>query len=181
MKMLARVTMWVALAAAQTSTVTVAEASEAVSGSDREQLVILLRHAEKALDQGKDPGLTGVGEARAQSLRGVLEHANVAAIITTEWQRTRATAAPIAAALNITPVIVDTSASAADRHAGQVATAVRAQTADVVLVVGHSNTVPAIIEALGGPAVAAIGDDDYDNLFLLWRRRGEVRLIQARY
>ncbi len=181
MKLLARLAMWVALAAAQTSTLAAAEVGAVMSASNAEQLVILVRHAEKALDQGRDPGLTSVGEARAQSLRHVLAHANVAGIITTEWQRTRATATPIAAALQLTPIVVDTDAGPADGHADQVAAAVRKHKADVVLVVGHSNTVPAIIEALGGPAVAAIGDADYGNLYLLWRRPGQVRLIQARY
>ncbi|MDZ4812975.1 MAG: phosphoglycerate mutase family protein [Pseudomonadota bacterium] len=181
MKMLARVAMWVALAAAQTASLAAAEVGAAISGSNAEQLVILVRHAEKALDQGKDPGLTSVGEARAQSLRHVLEHANVAVIITTEWQRTRATATPLAESLKLTPIVVDSSAGPADGHADRVAAAVRKHQADVVLVVGHSNTVPAIIKALGGPAVAAIGDADYGNLYLLWRRPGQVRLIQARY
>ena len=181
MKILARVTMWIGLAAAQISTGAAAEAGAVASGSDREQLVILVRHAEKAMDQGQDPGLTSVGDVRAQSLRRVLEHANVATIVTTEWQRTRATAAPIAAELNITPIVVDSNAGQADGHADQVATVVRKHRDEVVLIVGHSNTVPAIIEALGGPAVAAIGDADYGNLYLLWRRPGQVRLIQARY
>ena len=37
----------------------------------------------------------------------------------------------------------------------------------VVLVVGHSNTVPAIVKALGGPALPDICDASYATLYLL--------------
>lgn len=147
----------------------------------RQQLVILVRHAEKVLDQSKDPALTDAGLARANTLASVLRHAGVAAIITTEWQRTRATAAPLAKLSGITPIVVSTAASSTPPHAEQVAAAVRAQAADVVLVVGHSNTVPAIIKALGGPAIAEIGDTEYDNLYTLWVRTGQARLIESKY
>jgi len=42
---------------------------------------------------------------------------------------------------------------------------IREHAEDTVFVVGHSNTVPAIIKALGGPDVT-IGDNEYDNLFI---------------
>ena len=152
--------------------------------ADHDQLVILVRHAEKALDQGSDPALTARGEARAQSLAALLKPAGVGAIITTEWQRTRATAAPLAAALGVTPVVVSTSSAdkgGADAHPRAVADAVRAQSADIVLVVGHSNTLPAIIAALGGPAIADLGDDEYGNFYTLWRHQGKATLVQSRY
>jgi broad specificity phosphatase PhoE len=148
---------------------------------DHDQLVILVRHAEKALDQGSDPGLTEAGQARARHLGTLLGDAAVGAIITTEWQRTRLTAAPLAAARGIEPVVVATAAGEARQHPQRVADTVRAQPADVVVVVGHSNTVPEIVRALGGPATGEISDADYGNLFLLWRRDGKVSLVKARY
>jgi broad specificity phosphatase PhoE len=53
-----------------------------------------------------------------------------------------------------------------------------------VLVVGHSNTVPDIIEAAGGPALPDIDDGEFDNLFVLTvcrcdRRR--VTLLNLQY
>jgi broad specificity phosphatase PhoE len=153
----------------------------AKSKAEHEQLVILVRHAEKALDQGEDPPLTETGEARARALQAALVHMQVGAIVTTQWRRTRATAAPLAKALNIEPMVIDTSSSDTNAHVRAVADSVRAQSPKVVLVVGHSNTVPAIITALGGPEVAALGDNDYDNLYLLWRTSGRVRFLHARY
>jgi len=51
----------------------------------------------------------------------------------------------------------------------------------IMRVVGHRNTVPAIIAGLGGPAVAAITDDDYSQLYLLWLGAGPPRLLTAKY
>ena len=36
-----------------------------------------------------------------------------------------------------------------------------------VLVVGHSNSVPDIVKALGGTAAITIADDEFDNLFIV--------------
>jgi phosphohistidine phosphatase SixA len=149
--------------------------------TDHDQLVILVRHAEKILDQGDDPGLTEAGQARAHSLIATLREAGVGAIITTEWQRTRLTAAPLADVLGITAIVVATAGADGVGHPQQVAAMVRSQKADVVLVVGHSNTLPQIIQALGGPATGDIADGDYGNLFLLWRRDGKVGLVKSRY
>ena len=56
---------------------------------------------------------------------------------------------------------------ARDAHASAVADAVRAHAGRTVLVVGHSNTIPAIIAALGGPKLPDICDTQYSNLFVL--------------
>jgi phosphohistidine phosphatase SixA len=149
--------------------------------ADHDQLVILVRHAEKALDQGNDPGLTEAGQARAQALIATLREAGVGAIITTEWQRTRLTAAPLADALDITAMVVATAGADGAEHPQKVAAMVRSQRAEVVLVVGHSNTLPQIIQALGGPATGDIADGDYGNLFLLWRRDGKTSVVKSRY
>ena len=105
-------------------------------------LVILVRHAE-----------------RAAALAGL----RVNAIVTTPLRRARDTAAPLAKALGLTPQIVEARGAA---HAPAVADVVRAQTG-VVLVVGHSNTVPAVIAALGGPKLADLCETSFHHAFLL--------------
>jgi len=51
-----------------------------------------------------------------------------------------------------------------------------------VLVVGHSNTIPAIVAELGGPRVADLCEHEHGWLFtLVIRARGEVALLRARY
>ena len=128
--------------------------------------VYLVRHAEKGAQPAADPPLTAAGEARALALAGVLADAGVRSIITTHLLRTRDTGRPLAERLGITPQLLRVAGPAAD-HARAVADAVRAMPAGAVLVVGHSNTVPLIIAALGGPKLPDICDAAYANLFVL--------------
>ena len=127
--------------------------------------VILVRHAEKAAEPAADPPLTADGAARAVALVALVRDAGVSAIISTRFQRTLQTAAPAAAALRVPVEIVE---ARAPNHARMVADSLlvrhRGQT---VLVVGHSNTVPAIVAALGAPQPAEICDPDYDNVYVV--------------
>ena len=68
-------------------------------------------------------------------------------------------------------------------HVDAVAAAVRARPAgDVVLVVGHSNTIAAIVAALGGPKLPDLCDPQYSMLFILeFPATGPPRFIRARY
>jgi len=133
-----------------------------------QKMVILTRHAERAdglttmmtaSGAPADPPLSAAGTARAEKLAAMLADANITAIFTTEFRRTKDTAAPLAAKLKLTPEAVPAAQTAA------VIGKIKAHPNDTVFVVGHSNTVAAIIKALGGPDVA-IGDNEYDNLFL---------------
>src|SRR5262245_7146592 len=126
--------------------------------------VILVRHAEKAATPAVDPPLTAAGEARARELWDALKDARVGAIITTQLVRTRATAQPTATATGVTPEVVNAGGA---NHPQEVAAVVRKHVGQTVLVVGHSNTVPSIIEALGAKKPPAICDGEYDNLYIL--------------
>ena len=46
-----------------------------------------------------------------------------------------------------------------------------------VLYAGHSNTVPALIQALGVPGAFTIGESDYDDLFLVSLLPGSLPTI----
>jgi broad specificity phosphatase PhoE len=141
--------------------------------------VVLVRHAEKAAAPPGDPGLTEEGKQRALALADALQAAGIRRIVTSDYARTRETAAPLATQLNIEPVAV-ANAGDIDAHVREVVRAVHAGPGPV-LVVGHSNTVPAIILALGGPPVPPIDDDHYDRLYVLSERDGTPLLVQARY
>jgi broad specificity phosphatase PhoE len=100
--------------------------------------IILVRHAEKAATPASDPGLTPVGLQRAADLAAALGDAHVNAIVTTQLERAKATAKPLADAAKIVPTIVPTS-SDLTAHVNAVVAAVAAgKPGDVVLVVGHS-------------------------------------------
>jgi phosphohistidine phosphatase SixA len=125
---------------------------------------LIVRHAERAETPAEDPGLTAAGQARASALVDVARKANVTAVITTQLLRTRSTAEPTARALRITPEILNTGDP---QHAQNVASAVRTHAGHTVLIVGHSNTIPAIIEALGVKDSAAICEMEYDKIFVV--------------
>jgi broad specificity phosphatase PhoE len=140
-------------------------------------LVIFVRHAERAAQPAADPGLTPEGEQRAQALAQALAGLRVNAIVTTPLRRARDTAAPLAKALGVQPLVVEARGAA---HVPAVVEAVRAQTG-VVLVVGHSNTVPAILAALGGPKLADLCETSFHHAFLLQPGTEPPRWAQFSY
>lgn len=143
-------------------------------------VVLVVRHAERAPGSG-DPPLSDVGQARAADLADIGKLTGISAIVTTQLQRTRQTAAPLADALKITPVVVPTQQDLA-KHAAEVAAAVRQQAGKTILVVGHSNTVPGIVAALGGPKIADLCEPEYDSLItLILDAGGSVRMVRTRF
>lgn len=143
-------------------------------------VVLVVRHAERAPGAG-DPPISDAGRARATALAEIGKLTGVSAIVTTQLQRTRQTAAPLAEALKITPVVVPAQADVA-KHAAEVAAAVRQQAGKTVLVVGHSNTVPAIVAALGGPKLPDLCETEYDSLVtLILDAGGSVRIVRTRF
>jgi phosphohistidine phosphatase SixA len=107
----------------------------------------------------------------------MLRDAGVTQIFTSELRRTIATAAPLAAARHLTPQ----SVPAAD--AGTLAARITAAgPRDRILVVGHSNTVPALLGALHVDASITIADEDYDNLFIVVpQKEGRPVLLRLKY
>lgn len=143
-------------------------------------VVLLVRHAEKAREPAQDPPLTKAGAERARALVSVARDAGVTAIITTQYERTRRTAAPTATALHLTPEVVPAGSVA--QHAKAVADRVLAHVGGTILVVGHSNTIPAIVGALGAPQPRDLCDSEYDQLFVVvLGDTGAPRLIRSRY
>lgn len=151
----------------------------AVAGA--QQIVFLVRHAERAdmaapgqaaMQAQADPLLSAAGEARAARLAAMLGDAGISAVFATEYRRTRDTAQPLAGRLGLT---VETVAA---RDTEALVGRLRSDYADrIVLLVGHSNTVPAVIRALGGPELT-IADDEYDNLFVVVPATGTVTRIR---
>lgn len=102
-----------------------------------------MRHAEKDLTAKKDPPLTPAGEARAKALAEHLAEIEVLTVHSTDTLRTRSTGAPTARAKQLQLQIYD---------GGKPAEMLQALKGEpgVHLVVGHSNTVPSLVEAVGG-------------------------------
>jgi broad specificity phosphatase PhoE len=123
--------------------------------------VFLVRHADKAgpnIDDLHDP----LGTDRAEKLVHVLGSAEITAIYHSDTVRSQKTGAPLAGHLQMTPVEYPALSTQ------QLAAEIRANHAgERVLVVGHSNTVPDIIDELGGVRLADIPDSVYDNLYVI--------------
>lgn len=137
--------------------------------------VILVRHAEKG--PGQNPPLTEIGHKRAGALAHALSSAGVDAIFVSDALRTQQTADSAAALLGLTPEII--SANSVDELANRIKSDHRGE---VVLVVGHSNTVPQVIEKLGISSPPAIPDTEYDNMFILHRPKyGPRKLTHLKY
>ena len=148
----------------------------ASSAGAQPRLIFLVRHAERAATSGRvppDTGLSAEGKTRADHLGQQLKDAGIAAIFTTEYKRTQQTAAPLAHSLGIQPEIV----SAGDLRS--LIAKIKNATGNV-LVVGHSNTLPQIVNALGVHVRVTISEGDYDNLFIVVPDQ-RVRLIQLHY
>ena len=128
-------------------------------------LVVLVRHAEKAAEPAADPDLSPAGQERAKALLDALQHVQPSSIIVSATRRTGQTAAPLASKFKAPTYIVSLAGGTAT-HVNAVADAVR-KLRGVVVVVGHSNTVPAIVKALGGPALPDLCDSSYATMFLL--------------
>jgi len=133
----------------------------ATSPAAGQEAVIVVRHAEK-LDDSDDPPLSGDGYRRAARLAGLLDDAGIDAIYGTERQRTIQTAQPLADRLGLEIGVVPRAGT------DDLERRLRTQHADdVVLVVGHSDTVPGILSALGVRESVTIADADYDNVFVV--------------
>ena len=144
------------------------------------QSVILVRHAERAdmaaggsPSMAADPALSAEGRSRADRLAAMLQQADIRAIFVTQYRRTQQTAAPLAAALGITPTVIQ-----ADDEAALLAQIRAAQ--GHVLVVGHSNTVPSVTAALSSTPAVPIADGDFGNLWIV-ATTGSPRVLRLRY
>jgi 2,3-bisphosphoglycerate-dependent phosphoglycerate mutase len=139
--------------------------------------IIVVRHAEKSSEPGDDPNLSSVGKKRAKRLAQMLGSSDISAIYTSQFKRTRDTAQPLAASLDITPTQLDVF---------DISTLVNRittnNTGQKVLVVGHSNTVPDIIRALGGENPPLIDENEYDNFFVVTvYKTGKATLLRLKY
>jgi broad specificity phosphatase PhoE len=141
-------------------------------------VVYAVRHAERLrVDGEEDPPLSPAGERRAADLCRALGSVRLAAVYVSPYRRSRATVAPAARVRGLEPIPYDPveAGALASRllgdHAGQ-----------SVLVCAHSNTIPDLLERLGALGPAAVGEDDYDDLFVVTISPGDpARLVHLHY
>jgi phosphohistidine phosphatase SixA len=138
-----------------------------------QEVIYVVRHAERTggAQPTAESALTDAGHARAGALARHLDQAGITAIYVSETVRARDTAAPLAERLGLAPR--EASARAVEELIARVR---REEPAGRVLIVGHSNTLPLILRALGHLDPVVIGDDDYDDLFIVVPAAGPLVL-----
>ncbi|MBW3535594.1 MAG: histidine phosphatase family protein [Gemmatimonadetes bacterium] len=125
-------------------------------------VIVLVRHAEKAEAAADDPPLTAEGNDRARLLASLVADLGLDRVLSTDYVRTRETAAPAATRAGLDLETYDPSRLEA------LADALRAAAGRRVLVVGHSNTTPELVGLLGGKPGPPIDEAaEYDRLYVL--------------
>jgi len=127
--------------------------------------IYVVRHLNTPEGQ-PDPDLLPEGRAAAIALADMMETDRFqsarrpVAIYVSDYKRTRQTAAPVAARFALNLTIYN------PRDTPALIARVRAEPGPV-LIVGHSNTVPDIVAALGGARPAALTHPDFGDLWIV--------------
>ncbi|MHC4261147.1 MAG: SixA phosphatase family protein [Planctomycetota bacterium] len=148
--------------------------------------VVCVRHAEKASDGGSDPDLTDAGRERAERLGRMLSAAKVTHLFSSPYARTRQTLRPLAEMTELEPVEYDPADTVGLRER-----LLELTPGSTAVVSGHSNTVPALVAALGGEVDDTrpsqwgeiLDHDAHDRAFLLVLdpERGLLDQVELRY
>lgn len=142
----------------------------AFPASAQETPIYVTRHYDTPAGQ-PDPDLTAQGKTRADQLAAWFYGRTLKAIYISDFKRTRQTAAPLAAAVGVTPETYDPRDTAA--------IVARAKAAGgPVLIVGHSYTVPDIVEQLGGKRPDPLKHEDFGDLWTIDGGRTEHTKIE---
>lgn len=124
---------------------------------------ILVRHAEKDLTQStNDPDLSTEGKIRADRLVEMLKKTDVQAIYSTPYKRTQQTVGPLAAGKSL-PV-----KSYQANKMDEIDSILKEYAGGTIVMAGHSNTVPQVINyLLGEEKYKVMEDGDYGNIILV--------------
>lgn len=128
--------------------------------SQNEAVIFLLRHAERGPDAGDAALLNPAGEQRARCLAQTLRDSQITKIYATDVKRTQQTAQPLAQELHLQLTIVPKS------NTDELLRDLRAGSKERVLVVGHADTLPKIIQRLGAGTLSS-NEMDYDRMMIV--------------
>lgn len=133
-----------------------------------QQTVFLIRHAEKVITTDKDPVLSEIGMTRAHALIELFNNAKPNSIFTTQYQRTQLTAKPLSEAIAVPITVLEINAENTAQYPSLLMNQICIlPKGSNVLVVGHSNSLPAIVEAWTSEPVKAIADNEYNRIFMV--------------
>ncbi len=145
-----------------------------------QRAVYLVRHAEKDGD-----ALTPTGKSQAIRLACLLRDSGVNVIYTSQFKRTAQTAEPLRVlfasmgfdlpvkkvAIPDALMVDPDNQALLDDYARDFLTKLRNEHPDeIVLIIGHDNTIPALIRGLGHKPAVTIHSNDFDRLFIVTPR-----------
>lgn len=137
-------------------------------------VVFLVRHAERAEDGTSDPPISEDGVRRARLLAEMLADVGLTHVHTTDLNRTRSTGQPAAESAGLEMATYD------PRDLAGLAAEITA-TPGRHLVLGHSNTTPEVVAALGGDPGSPIDEMEYDRLYVVTLAGTEVSTVLLRF
>ncbi|MFT4786220.1 MAG: 2,3-bisphosphoglycerate-dependent phosphoglycerate mutase [Cyclobacteriaceae bacterium] len=123
---------------------------------------VLVRHAEKEQDGSKDPNLNNVGIDRAAKLMEILTQQSISGLYATPYKRTQQTLTPLATAKELSvntykPFDEEFLPSLFENHSN-----------GYVVVSGHSNTIPVLVNQLiGEDRYEQLEETDYNDIFIV--------------
>ena len=123
--------------------------------------LIFTRHAEKLDDGTRDPDLSKEGYERAQKIASLLEKVGLTAIYSTDYKRTRNTVKPIADQKELGITIYD------PRDDKFIMEILNSEKGGTVLISGHSNTIPTMINQVAQTNYPNFSEEEYDNLIIV--------------
>lgn len=135
----------------------------------QKKTIIIVRHAEKA-DSSQDPELSAEGKQRAERLAKIVRKYKPGAIYSTDFKRTRETAAPIAARRKLQVQTYD------PRKQNELVDGMMKSKTKRFLIVGHSNTVPGLANSLGKKELFKnLDETEYGAIWIVRIKDGQVR------
>ncbi len=138
----------------------------------------LVRHAEKQTS-GNDPALLPEGTERAKRLADILSDAKLNMVCSSPYKRTQATANPTAEIKNLK--ITNYNQRQNDQSAF-FTDLLNNKQGSRVLVVGHSNTIPKLLNHfLGSNVYDDISESEYNNFFIVAVKEGIAEVSRFKY
>lgn len=139
----------------------------------QEVSIFLTRHAEKATDDPKNPSLSEKGVERAKQLVAFFENQSIDLFFSTPYKRTIGTIKPLADKNG------KEIAEYSPMQQKQFAEELVKLNGKTVLVSGHSNTIPDLVNKLAGTDVyKQIDDSRYGDIWLVHIKDGKAKVYQ---
>ncbi|MDH5365601.1 MAG: histidine phosphatase family protein [Cyclobacteriaceae bacterium] len=139
--------------------------------------IVLVRHAEKVKNDSPDPELSSAGIERALRLKQLFINADISAIYSTNYKRTKNTVLLLAEALDLKVEMYDPrdnkiTKQLLNNHEGE-----------TILVSGHSNTTPQLVNTLiNQEKYKSLDENEYGKIFIVTiSNQEETKVVELSY